>query len=452
MQIYENFYHESYEMNVFLYLCGRKPKSYEKMERLIHYLWKYRFLSEENLLTTTGIPITIIDPGIHNTHAGPDFFNAKIKLGDTLWAGNVEIHTSASDWYKHGHHKDKAYNSVILHLIEKNDWEGVITQSGRIIPQVIFQVPDEIEKNYQYLLQTERSVPCLDRITEIPAIHLEAWKNSLTAERLDTKTAFIFKMLDKNGENWEEILYILLSRNFGFGINGDAFERLASNLPLKYIQKHQDNMLQVESLFFGQAGLLEDKIDDKYFLNLQEEYRFLRKKYDLYPLESYLFKRLRIRPHNFPHVKIAQLAAILCQGEHFFSKILEAKDINEYFRLFTPQVSDYWQYHYHFESSSSKKEKTLGLDALHIILINTVIPILCAYGKRKNLPDFIEHSAYLLETLPAEKNSIVFLFNMTGMKANNAAASQALIQLKKEYCEKKECLFCRIGHKLLSKP
>ncbi len=423
------------------------------MERLIHYIWKHRFFPQGTLFTTAGEAFTIIDPGIHNTHAGPDFFNAKIRIGNQIWAGNVEIHTMASDWYKHGHHKDEAYNSVILHLVENNDWEGTITQSGRIIPQYIIHIPDKIRENYNYLFHAEREIPCLERISEISEIYLTDWKNALTAERMEYKNRQITDILRQNKGDWEDAFYILLSRSFGFGINSDVFERLAKSLPLKYIQKHQDNILQVEALLFGQAGLLEDnEIPCEYYQCLRKEFGFLRKKFDIQPLDGFLFKKLRIRPHNFPHVKIAQLAAILCQNDLFFSKILAVKDTREYFRFFTPDTSEYWLTHYHFKSSSGRKEKKLGLDALHILLINTVVPILFAYGKKKKQPGLTEYSLHLLESIPEEKNSIVSLFQKAGVPVKNAADSQALIQLKRNYCERKECLFCRIGHKLLAKP
>lgn len=423
------------------------------MERLIHYIWKYRRYPSGQLFTTANIPFSVIDPGIYNTHAGPDFFNAKIRIGDEMWAGNIEIHSLASDWRRHGHHLDSAYDSVILHLVENADVEEVFAKNGRSIPQAVIQVPDEIRSSYEYLISADREVPCLDRISEIPEIHLTGWKNALFIERIEQKTDCISRILDQNKGDWAEALYMLLCRNFGFGINGDAFEMLAKSLPFKYIQKHQDNPLQIEALFLGQAGLLEEEdVDDPYFLSLQEEYRFLRNKFDLQPLESYLFKRLRIRPNNFPHIKLVQLAAIFRQGEHFFSKILSACEITDYFKLFTPEIPDYWKEHYHFRSLSARNDKKLGLSALHIIIINTVAPLLFIYGKKKKLSDFIDKSIQLMESLPPEKNAITVPFSRAGVSVCHAADSQALIQLRKAYCEKKECLFCRIGHQLLSNP
>lgn len=422
------------------------------MERLIQYVWKYRLYEPDSLVDTEGLPITIIDPGIHNTHAGPDFFNAKIRIGDQLWAGNIEIHSSPADWYKHGHHEDAGYNSVILHIALTYDSGKIVTQEGRTVPQLTIKIPEKIAENYEYLLFADRDIPCLGRIKEIAPIHLTDWKNALTIERLENKSNRIESLLNQTKGDWEEVFYITLARNLGFGINGDAFERLAGSLPLRYIQKHRDSLFQIEALLFGQAGLLEEENeDDAYYSKLRQESLFLRNKFSLHPLDEYLFKKLRTRPYNSPHIKIAQFAAMLHEHESLFSKVLEAQHIEQYFALFTPSVSAYWQSHFYFHNLSVKSEKKLSPNALFIVLINTVVPVLFAYGKKKKRTDLVDYSLQLLERLPPEKNSIVTLFERAGLSVVNAADTQAVIQLKREYCEKKECLFCRIGHKLLSK-
>jgi hypothetical protein len=402
--------------------------------------------------TLDGIALEIIDPGTYNSDAGPDFFNAKIKFDGKLWAGNIEIHTHSSDWYKHKHDSDKAYNSVILHVVEWMDDEDIRDESGRSIPQWTMKIPGHIQENYLYLLNKDYSVPCLERINEIPEIYLSDWKNALLTERLERKTNTIFQLLEDYNDDWNEVFYIVLARNFGFGINNDAFERLAKGLPLKYILKHSDSPSQVEALFLGQAGLLEeDTIADDYYRLLQQEYRFLSKKYELQKLESSIFKSLRIRPNNFPHVKIVQLAGFIGKKQSLFSQILETTGIKNFQSLFFSDVSDYWETHYHFEKISPKRKKRLGLSAVNILLINTVVPILFAYGKKKDRMLFMEKAFELLEAIPPEDNSIVNSYTRAGMKAVHAGDSQALIQLKREYCEQKKCIFCRIGHKLLSK-
>jgi hypothetical protein len=406
----------------------------------------------DSFKTVEGSSLEIINPGIHNSDAGPDFFNAKIKLDGKLWAGNIEIHIRASDWYKHKHESDKAYNSVVLHVVTELDTPSVRDQSGRLIPQWVMQIPDHIQKNYLYLLHKDLSVPCLERINEIPDIYLTDWKNALSTERLERKTHTIFQLLEHYRDDWNEVFYIILARNFGFGINNDAFERLAKSLPLKYILKHSDSEMQVQALFLGQAGLLEDEsIEDAYFLLLQQEYRFLSKKYELYPLDASIFKSLRIRPANFPHIKLVQLAGFIGKKHSLFSQMLEKNDLKEFRSLFFSNVGDYWKTHYRFGKESPKREKGLGLSAIHILLINTVVPVLFAYGKKKNRETYMQQAFDLLEAIPSENNFIVNTFTRAGIQAYHAGDSQALIQLKKEYCDHKKCVFCRIGHRLMNK-
>ncbi|MCL1937419.1 MAG: DUF2851 family protein [Candidatus Azobacteroides sp.] len=421
------------------------------METLLHYVWKYKLYAPDTYQTVEGIDLEIIDPGMYNPDAGPDFFNAKIKLDGKIWAGNIEIHDYSSNWYKHKHDSDKAYNSVLLHVVAQVDAKEIRDESGRLIPQWILKVPERIQENYRYLLSRDHPVPCLSRISEIPEIYLSDWKNALLSERLERKTQTIFQLLDDYHNDWNEVFYIVLSRNFGFGINNDAFERLAKSLPLKYILKHSNSSKQVEAMFLGQASLLEDETGDDYYLFLQQEYRFLSKKYGLQKLENTFFKNLRIRPNNFPHVKIVQLAGFARNMQHLFSKILEAEDVKDFRSLFFSEVSAYWETHYHFGKTSGKKKKTLGKNAISILLINTAVPLLFAYGKKKGQDVFAEKAFDLLESIPAEDNSIVNLFSKGGIRIEHAGDSQALIQLKKEYCEQKKCIFCRIGHKLLSK-
>jgi hypothetical protein len=422
------------------------------METLLHYVWKHKLFVSDSLKTTDGETLEIIDPGIYNTHAGPDFFNAKLKLKDKIWAGNVEIHSCSSEWYKHKHDSDKAYNSVILHVIESADEEKVYNELGDLIPQWILTIPEHIKENYVYLLSRDDFIPCIDRIHEIPEIYWMDWKETLLMERLEKKVNAINQLLKEYKNDWKEVFYITLARNFGFGINNDAFERLAKSLPLKYILKHSNFPNQIEALFLGQAGLLENEnLDDSYYLSLQKEYSFLSKKYKLQKLDAHIFKSLRIRPNNFPHIKLVQLAGFIGQKQSLFSKILETKQLSDFQMLFYSSVGEYWKTHYHFEKTSPKKEKGLGLSAINIVLINTVAPILYAYGKNKNKENFVEKSLELLSSIKSENNYIVNSFVRVGVNVTHAGDSQALIQLKKEYCELKKCIFCRIGHKLLSK-
>jgi len=422
------------------------------METLLHYVWKHKLYEQSDLRTEEVIPFEVLDPGMYNSNAGPDFFNAKIKMEEKTWVGNVEIHTVSSDWYKHQHEKDKAYNSVILHVAETIDETEIRDSAGRLIPQWKIQIPERIQANYSYLLNTDSVIPCLGKILEIPEVYLNDWKSALLVERLERKTNTLLRLLQERKNDWNEVFYIALSRNFGFGINNDAFERLAKSLPLKTILKHQNSITQVEALFLGQAGLLEEAVsEDAYFLELQKEYAFLKKKYKLKPLDSHIFKSLRIRPNNFPHIKIVQLAGIIRKAQGFFSNLLTISELEPLYSLFISESAEYWLTHYHFEKASVKRTKNLGLSTIQLLIINTVVPVFFAYGKKKNLETYMERAIGLLESLKPENNSIITLFSRSGIEIRNACDSQALMQLKREYCDQKKCIFCRIGHQLLAK-
>lgn len=422
------------------------------METLLHYVWKYKLYNSKQFQTIGGSTLEILDPGILNSNAGPDFFNAKVKINEKIWAGNIEIHSLSSDWYKHKHHLNKAYNSVILHVVEFVDDINIYDESNRLIPQWIMSVPSKIKENYYSLLTNNFPIPCLGEIKKISKIYINDWKEALLMERLVRKSNHMMLLLEKHQENWEEVFYITLARNFGFGINNDAFERLAQSLPLKYINKHKNSIKQLEALFLGQAGLLDDSdIENDYYNFLQKEYIFLRKKYNLKKLEHHIFKNLRIRPNNFPHIKIIQLVAFIQTKQKPFSYIIKTDNLKDLQKLFICEVSNFWKTHYHFRKASVESSKTLGLSSIDILLINTVIPLLLVYGIKKNQEYFLDRAIHLLESIKPENNYIVHLFRNAGIEVLHASDSQALIQLKKEYCDLKKCIFCRIGHKLLSK-
>ena len=418
------------------------------MERLLHYVWKYKLYTATPLITTEGRPVQVIDPGMQNTDAGPDFFNAKIKIDGTLWVGSVEIHDKSSDWLLHHHDTDKAYDCVILHIIGFNDFQRVLT-NGNPIPQMLLTVPENILRSIDWLLYREAALPCLDHITGIAPLHIACWMEALLSERLERKTHDIFLLLDAYQTDWNEVFYITLTRNFGFGVNNDAFERLAKSLPLRCIQKQRNSHSQIEAMLFGQAGMLEEENDDHYYRLLQREYDFLRHKFGLSPMEDFVFKNLRTRPVNFPYLKVAQLAALWVRYDTLFSAILEARSTGEIKKYFRIPPSGYWETHYHFRYASPRKEKTIGENALNILLINTVVPMLFAYGLHNKRPEYCERATRLLESIPPEKNTIVTTFYNAGITVRHAGDSQALIQLKREYCEKKKCLYCRIGFRML---
>lgn len=419
------------------------------MEDILHYVWKFK-LYNKNLFTTDGEPIEVLDVGLSNSNAGPDFFNAKVKIGDRLWAGNIEIHTSSDEWVKHNHHTDKAYNSVILHIVKSANCK-VYNAEGKEIPQCEITYPTQIDESYDFLIHSNIDIPCANYLGEMDSFRLKSWMDTLLIERLERKSKDIEVFLKRYHGSWDEAFYVLLSRTFGFGLNSDSFERLAHSLPLKYIHKQGDNLVQIEALLFGQAGMLEgEKALDDYHNLLCKEYDFLKGKYDLKPLEKHVFKNMRTRPSAFPQIRIAQLAALLYQSQTLFSRITTSKDLGQIRLLFHVNPSEYWQTHYTFGNTSAKKTKFLGDSSLDTILINTVAPILFAYGKYIGNEDMCERGLNFLETISAEKNSIVKKFAKLDVPINSAADSQAIIQLKREYCEKRKCLYCRIGHQLLA--
>lgn len=420
-------------------------------EYLLHYIWKYRLFEQFNLCTDDGRSVEVIDPGIHNSDAGPDFFNAKVKIGDRLWAGNVEIHISSDDWYKHNHHTDKSYNSTILHVVENIKGE-VINEQQQTIPQMRLKVPSSIRENANTLLKSSTNIPCKANLPTIKRQIMRSWITSLGVERLERKTNDIYDHLEKFNNSWDDVFFVLLARSYGFGLNSDEFERLALSLSYKVVQKHSDSQFQIEALFYGQAGMLSsDEIVDDYYINLKREYKFLAHKYQLKPLSGFLFKRMRVRPSAFPQVRIAQLSSLLVQSGRLFSTIVEVEDYKRLRLHFQSDVSEYWKTHYSFGKESKRSDKRLSEASLNVIIINTVVPMLFAYGKMRGDERYCDRAMSILESIKPERNSIVKEFEASGVEVNSAFDSQAIIQLRKEYCNKRKCLYCNIGYRILSK-
>ncbi len=418
-------------------------------ESILHYIWQHKLFTPHSLLTTEGEKVEIIDVGKINTDAGPDFFNAKIKIGDTIWAGNVEIHTRASDWKIHNHQADQAYDSVILHVVKFADTE-ILRKNGTKIPQIELIYPHNIEENYEQLISEQKWIPCEDKISKVPNIFIQSWKTTLLTERLEQKMKAISQLLDNNNQHWEEAFYITLARSFGFGTNSQAFEALAKSLPLSALGKHKNNLFQIEALLFGQSGLLVDQISDEYCLQLKKEFEFMKAKFNLQPLKSEFWKLLRLRPDNFPHIRIAQFAGLIHSSSKMFSRIVEQPEIKYLNELFNCEPSEYWKTHYTFGNQSLEKTKKLGKTSINSILINTVIPFLFCYASQKGIQELKDKALQLLEFLPAEQNSVIAGWKQLGLNAETAFDSQALLQLKKYYCDDKKCLRCRIGHKVLT--
>ncbi|WP_163716535.1 DUF2851 family protein [Mangrovibacterium lignilyticum] len=419
-------------------------------EFFLQFLWKHRLFDSDSLITSSGLPIQVLSPGFQNSDAGPDFFNARLKIGDTTWAGNVEIHLRASDWKKHKHEQDAAYDNVILHVVKEDD-ELIRNSKGESVECTCLSYPEELESNYENLLRSNSWIPCAKSIHRVPPITLQIWYHALMVERLEQKTGEIVMRLEQNKNDWNETFYQFLARNFGFKTNSLPFELLAKALPLSVLAKHKNDLFQLEALLFGTSGLLnEELVGDDYFIALRREFSFLYKKYKLKPLEGHLWKFLRLRPVNFPTVRIAQFAQLIHQSSALFSHLIEMGKLADIKQLFQLEASDYWQTHYKFNKESKKQLKHLGDSSFHNLVINTLVPFLFVYGdyhQKQNLKDLA--LAYM-EQIPAEQNSILTNWGELGISARSAFDSQALIQLKNSYCNAKKCLNCPVGMKLIN--
>lgn len=431
------------------------------MEDLVRYVWKHRLFPLTPLLTTDGQEVEVIHPGMENRSDGPDFFNAKVKIAGMLWVGNVEIHSKASDWLLHGHDTNKRYDSVVLHVAGMVDRE-IVRTDGTPIPQLELKVPEHIINNYAELRKTDHYPPCYRVIPELGNIVIHSFLSSLLYERLDMRSAQIAQRYEAHDKNWDDALFSTIARNFGFGTNGDAFDEWARRMPFRAVDKHADNLQQIEALFFGQAGLLEEDsvptyykealASDGYFQTLRREYAFLAHKFDLRPMDYTTWRLLGMRPANFPHVRLAQLAMLYHERRISVSKLLAATDKSSLTELLRVGTSPYWDTHYTFASTPSAPTKKRVTDnAVTLLLINSVAPFYYSYGRRKDSEQHCEQAVALLEQLKAENNYIIRGWIDCGLIVKHAADSQALIQLKKQYCDRRDCLRCRIGYEYLKK-
>ena len=406
-------------------------------EDFLHFIWKHRLFSKSNIKTVSGEKIEVISTGTHNFDSGPDFFNARIRIGNTMWAGNVEIHTKASDWYLHRHHQDESYNNVILHVVETADREVLINE--KVLPCLVLNYPEKLKENYFQLLQSEQWIACQSRFHMVDPFEVKFWLGALLSERLLSKTDEIRFLLQQNKNDWNETFYQLLARNFGMKTNALPFELLAKTTPLNILGKHKNNLFQIEALLFGQSGLLnEELIGDDYFLKLREEYSFLYKKYKLKPVEAHLWKFMRLRPVNFPTIRISQFAQLICKSTALFSKILETENLKSLELFFNVESSGYWDNHYRFNKDSKKTSKKLGSSAFQNIVINTIAPVLFVYGDINGKSELKDRALRFLDELPAESNSIIESWEKLEIRAKSAFETQALLQLKNFYCKKQE--------------
>lgn len=423
-------------------------------EEFLHYLWKYSLYDQDKLFAGDANKIIVLDPGVYNRDSGPDFFNARISIDGMIWAGNVEIHIKSSHFDIHGHQNDPAFNNVILHIVAENDKRVYNTRGEEILTSVISFDPGLYEK-YLTLVNNPYIIACQNDIKAVDVMIMRHWLDSLLIARLDKKSESIFRVLSETGNDWEETFYRLLTRYFGFRVNTEPFEMLAGALPFRIIRKHADNLFQIEAMLFGTAGLLDtglfrDALSDEYYLDLIKEYTILSSKYSLHPLHGWIWKFSKLRPANFPTLRLSQLAKMLSASGGLFSRIIEATDFKHIKELFEVTASVYWNNHFVFGKTTRSFEKHIGSQAADIFLVNAVVPVIYVYGMSRGRRDICERALSILGQLPPEENRITTEWKEAGVTAESSYYSQALIQLRNEYCKKRKCLDCPAGRKIIS--
>lgn len=421
-------------------------------ENFLHFVWRLRRFRLQGLQTTTGDQIEIVEIGQHNHNAGPDFLNARIRIAGTLWAGNVEMHLRSSEWLTHRHQDDPNYDNVILHVVLDED-EVIKHREGERIPCLNLRpyLPAGLAKQYLRLLHSEQWISCQQQLYNVPEVTKNLWLDRLLVERLEERTQALAERLERNNGDWEETFYQHLAWGFGLKVNAEPFAWLAESLPLKILLRHKDKLTQLEALIFGQAGMLEGTFQDAYPQQLQNEYHFLQKKYQLQAISANHWKFMRMRPANFPSIRLAQWATLIFRTGQLFSKMLVATNLKEIENAFVVELSNYWQTHFRFDRPGKKSNKSLGQSRIHLLVINIIAPFLFLYGKRRGDEQYQDRALQLLAAVPAERNHIITAWAGLGIKAEQAAQSQALLQLKKNYCDQKRCLDCAIGCNILKR-
>lgn len=415
-------------------------------EKLLHFIWRFQYYNRQALSTTEGEPIEIIHPGQHNHQQGPDFLQARIRIGSTLLAGSIELHLRTSDWNRHQHSGDPNYHNVVLHVVYEHDSGGDHLPILELQPRISTLLLD----HYQQLMQSDAFIPCGTRIGQVPELTLTAWKERLLAERLHRKAGQLSKPVSDNQLHWEEGFWHLLARSFGARTNAEAFEAVARSLPLKVLARHSNSIHQLEAMLLGQARLLDFDFTDDYAQMLQREYQFLKAKWNLKSI-SLPVHFLRMRPPNFPTIRLAQLAALVQQSAHLFSKVLATDNLKELQNLFHATANDYWHYHYRFDEPTAFQPKRVGEDMIHHLLINVVAPVLYAYGQYHKNNVYTLRASEIMEQLPPENNAVTRGFRTLGIPTTNAADAQALLELRNNYCNERRCLECSVGNSLMKR-
>lgn len=417
-------------------------------EALLQYIWRNSYFDNKEYLADTNEKIIVLHPGTLNHDGGPDFTNAKIRIDGTIWVGNVEIHLRSSDWERHKHNTNPSYNNVILHVAQNLDSE-CFNSSNRKIPSISI-IPDAgIIEKYQSMINNEDLISCSISLPTLDKSLIKFWLSSLAIERLQEKTKSIIYLLRITNNNWEEAFYIAIAKSFGLKVNEVPFEILAKSTPLKIISKSINNLYQIEALLFGQAGFLEDNFKDEYPRQLKKEYAFLKKKFQLKAMDKHLWKFLRLRPSNFPTIRIAEFSSLLYNSRNLFSKTLQCDNPLEIYDLYSSRASEYWTNHYTFGNESPTKLKSIGRKTIDSIVVNTIVPFVFVYADYKNMEEYKAKIINLLEQIHPENNRIIKIWNKLEVRCRHAADSQALLQLTNCYCSRKRCLECQIGNLIL---
>lgn len=421
-------------------------------EDFISYLWKNCLLQQEGLFTTDNERVRIIDPGMVNDDAGPDFFTSKVMINSTLWVGNLEIHVLSSDWYRHAHHLDPAYDNIILHVAYSHDRDVYNSQGKRIsCVEIKNHFHTHLLRNYMQLTNARSWVPCQNSLHTTDGFILRSWFTRLLAERLERKSEEIRQFLHYFAGDWEKTFYFMLARNFGLKVNASPFGLLIQRTPMRILHKNRDNQEVLEAILFGQAGMLDKIFHDEYPQRLQEEYAYRKKIYGLTPVDGALWKFCRMRPANFPTIRIGQIASLLHHREKLFERCMLATNKQQLAALLHVKASDYWTNHYQFDVPSAGTVKQLGPDTIENMLINTMIPMMFLFGKDTLKPALAEKAIDLMHEIGPENNLIIRRWRSSGVHAQNGAETQALIELKKNYCNPRKCLRCHIGNQIVRK-
>ncbi len=421
-------------------------------EDFVQAIWKHQLFNTLDLRTIEGESVQILKPGVWQSDAGPDFHTAHVIIDDTHWVGNVEIHIHSKDWTRHRHQLDPAYNNVILHVVFNHDGSECLTQNGHSLKVLELSnfVSTETMDRYHQIMDDLNPLPCVSTWKVLNTLSIDQWLTRMCIERLEYKSGTLIQKLINNHVHWEQFVFELLASQFGFHVNAIPMEQLARSIPIEIILKNIDKPNFIEALLFGQAGFLNQHFDEEYPIILKKEYQFIKKKYSLSNIDGVLWKHSKMRPNNFPHIRLAQFASVIRNHPLFYRDFLSMNSFQEASKYFNVDVPSYWDHHHNFTKSSNKSSKNIGSDAIEKIMLNTITLLWVCYAKYKNEPAFMDKAINCLDNIKAEKNRYIEAFQKTGFKCSSATQTQGLRHLWQHYCDHKKCVHCSIGIKHLN--